>query len=113
MHGLPDLAIPGGVAVGLGRGDRSAGDGRPGGLLRVDDRVGAVTDNPDGEISDIEGDYGFFTPSSWWPLALGFSSALAFAGLAVGWWLFMIAFVIGCVSLVGWTFEHFKGDYAN
>ena len=40
-------------------------------------------------------------------------SALAFAGLAVGWWLFMIAFVIGCVSLVGWTFEHFKGDYAN
>ena len=70
-------------------------------------------DNPDGEISDIEGDYGFFTPSSWWPLALGFSSALAFAGLAVGWWLFMIAFVIGCVSLVGWTFEHFKGDYAN
>jgi len=38
---------------------------------------------------------------------------LAFAGLAVGWWLFMIAFAIGSVALVGWTFEHFKGDYAN
>mgnify|MGYP000896419924 FL=1 len=70
-------------------------------------------DNPDGEISDVEGDFGFFTPSSWWPLALGFSAALAFAGLAVGWWLFMIAFVIGCVALVGWTFEHFKGEHAN
>ncbi len=70
-------------------------------------------DNPQGEISDLEGDYGFFTPSSWWPLALGFSAALAFAGLAVGWWLFMIAFAIGCVALVGWTFEHFKGEHAN
>ncbi|MGV1009597.1 MAG: cytochrome c oxidase subunit 4 [Dermatophilaceae bacterium] len=70
-------------------------------------------DNPQGEIADAEGDYGFFTPHSWWPLWLGLSAAICFAGLAVGWWLFMIGVVIGPVALVGWTFEHYKGDYAN
>lgn len=70
-------------------------------------------DNPLGEISDQEGDYGFFTPYSWWPLWLGLSAAICFAGLAVGWWLFMIGAAIAPIAIVGWTFEHFKGDYAN
>jgi hypothetical protein len=70
-------------------------------------------DNPRGEIADAEGDYGFFTPHSWWPLWLGLSAAICFAGLAVGWWLFMIGVVIGPIALIGWTFEHYKGDYAN
>ncbi len=70
-------------------------------------------DNPSGEISDHEGDYGFFTPYSWWPLWLGASAAICFAGLAVGWWLFIIGAGFGIVSLVGWTFEHYKGEFAN
>lgn len=70
-------------------------------------------DNPLGEIADQEGDYGFFTPYSWWPFWLGLSAAIAFAGLAVGWWLFMIGAAIAPIAIVGWTFEHFKGDYAN
>jgi hypothetical protein len=70
-------------------------------------------DNPLGEISDHEGDYGFFTPYSWWPLWLGLSAAIAFAGLAVGWWLFMIGAAIAPIAIVGWTFEHFKGEHAN
>ncbi len=70
-------------------------------------------DNPDGEIADLEGDFGFFTPYSWWPLWLGLSAAILFAGLAVGWWLFMIGAAIGSVALVGWTFEHYKGEHAN
>ena len=70
-------------------------------------------DDPTGEISDQEGDYGFFTPYSWWPLWLGASAATCFAGLAVGWWLFIIGAGFGIVSLVGWTFEHYKGEFAN
>jgi hypothetical protein len=70
-------------------------------------------DNPEGLISDAEGDYGFFTPYSWWPLWLGLSAAGLFAGLAVGWWLFMIFAVTGAISLVGWTFEAYKGEHAN
>lgn len=70
-------------------------------------------DNPAGEISDQEGDYGFFTPYSWWPLWLGLAAAICFAGLAVGWWLFMIGAAIAPIAIVGWTFEHFKGEHAN
>ena len=70
-------------------------------------------DNPSALISEQEGDYGFFTPYSWWPLWLGGSAAICFAGLAVGWWLFIIGAGFGIMSICGWTFEHFKGEYAN
>ena len=70
-------------------------------------------DNPNALISEQEGDYGFFTPYSWWPLWLGLPRAICFLGLAVGWWLFIIGAFFGIVSLVGWTFEHYRGEYAN
>ncbi|MGI8718066.1 MAG: cytochrome c oxidase subunit 4 [Lapillicoccus sp.] len=70
-------------------------------------------DDPSAPISAQEGDYGFFSPYSWWPMWLGMSAAVCFAGLAVGWWLFIIGAFVGSVALVGWTFEYFKGEYAN
>ena len=69
-------------------------------------------DNPTGEIADQEGEYGFFSPHSWWPLALGGTAAICFLGLAVGWWLFIIGAAFGAVALVGWTFEYFRGPHA-
>ena len=69
-------------------------------------------DNPSGEIAEQEGDYGFFSPHSWWPLPLAGAAALCFLGLAVGWWLFIIGATLGVVALVGWTFEYFKGPHA-
>ena len=70
-------------------------------------------DNPNAHISEQEGDYGFFTPYSWWPLWLGLTAAICFLGLAVGWWLFIIGAFFGIVAVIGWTFEHYKGEYAN
>ncbi len=70
-------------------------------------------DNPAALISEQEGDYGFFTPYSWWPLWLGLTGAICFLGLAVGWWLFIIGAFFGVVALVGWTFEHYRGEHAN
>jgi hypothetical protein len=69
-------------------------------------------DNPSGEIAEQEGEYGFFSPHSWWPLALAATSAVCFVGLAVGWLLFIIGAAFGAVALVGWTFEYFKGPHA-
>ena len=69
-------------------------------------------DNPNGEIEEQEGDYGFFAPHSWWPLALGATAAVCFLGLAVGWWLFIIGAAFGVIALVGWTFEYFRGPHA-
>ena len=73
----------------------------------------APEDDPVGEITDNAGEYGFFTPYSWWPLWLGLSCAILFAGLAVGWWLFMIGVVIAGWALIGWVFEHYRGEHAN
>jgi len=69
-------------------------------------------DDPLGEIDDIQGDYGFFSPHSWWPLALAASAAICFLGLAVGWWMFVIGAVLAVPALVGWTFEYWRGPHA-
>ena len=70
------------------------------------------SDNPVGDIDDISGDYGFFSPYSWWPLWLGLSAAICFLGLAVGWWVFAIGAFFAVPALVGWTFEYWKGEHA-
>ena len=70
-------------------------------------------DNLLGNIDDESGEMGFFSPWSWWPLMLGASSALAFASLAVGWWMFFIALPIGLVSVVGFVYEYSRGAHAH
>jgi len=67
-------------------------------------------DDPRGLIADAEGDFGFFSPRSWWPLGLGMSALLLFLGLAVGWWVFIVGLVFAIIALLGWTFEYFRGD---
>lgn len=69
-------------------------------------------DDPEGDIADVEGEYGFFAPHSWWPFALGLSSALVFLSVAVGWWLVVLTLPIAAIATVGWTFEFFRGDDA-
>ena len=69
-------------------------------------------DDPLALISDAEGEYGFFSPHSWWPLALGASAAVVFLGLAVGWWLFIIGMSLATLATIGWTFEYFRGETA-
>ncbi|MBP6996772.1 MAG: cytochrome c oxidase subunit 4 [Phycicoccus sp.] len=69
-------------------------------------------DDPTASIDEIQGDYGFFSPYSWWPLWLAAAAALMFLGLAVGWWVFFIGLFVGVPALIGWTFEYWKGPHA-
>jgi hypothetical protein len=69
-------------------------------------------DNLEGEIADQTGDYGHFAPYSWWPLWLGLSTSVLVLGVAVGWWLVVVAFPFVAVAVVGWTFEYFRGARA-
>ena len=69
-------------------------------------------DNASGEIEDAEGNYGYFVASSWTPLWLAGSGAIMFAGLAVGWWLFIIGAFVGIVAVCLWVFESFSGEYS-
>lgn len=66
-------------------------------------------DNLQGEIPDAAGDYGHFTPYSWWPLWVGLSVTVLVAGLGIGWWLFICAAPFVVLSVIGWSLEHFRG----
>lgn len=69
-------------------------------------------DDPMGQISAAEGEYGFFSPHSWWPLAVAASAGVLFLGLAVGWWLAIIGLSLSALATIGWTFEYFRGEHA-
>lgn len=67
-------------------------------------------DDPRGEQYMQEGEYGFYSPHSWWPLALAASAIIVFLGLRLGLWLFLVGAVFGVLALIGWTFEYFRQD---
>jgi hypothetical protein len=71
------------------------------------------SDDPLGDIDEIQGEYGFFSPHSWWPLPLAASAALAFLGLAIGWWMVILGGLFACLALVGWVFEYWRGAHAH
>lgn len=77
---------------------------------RIDTRP---EDDPQAEIAAGAGELGVFAPYSWWPLAVAFSAAVAFAGLAVGWWLVLIGVPLVMLSTIGWVFEFSRGDHVQ
>jgi hypothetical protein len=77
---------------------------------RIDPRP---EDDEEGNIEDGAGDQGVYAPWSWWPLVLGLAAATGFLGLAVGWWVLYIGFMIGVIALVGWVFEFSRGQHAH
>ncbi|WP_454084311.1 cytochrome c oxidase subunit 4 [Georgenia sp. Marseille-Q6866] len=77
---------------------------------RVDPRP---EDNPVSDVDEHAGEIGVYAPHSWWPLVLGVAAALAFAGVAVGWWIFGIGIAVGVVGLVGHTYEFSRGPHAH
>lgn len=70
-------------------------------------------DDPQASIEAAAGEYGFFSPYSWWPLPLAATAAMVFLGLAVGWWLVVIGVALGALALVGWVFEYWRGAHAH
>jgi hypothetical protein len=67
-------------------------------------------DNKEADVADDAGELGFFSPHSWQPLALGIGGALAFLGVAVGWWLLYFSAPIILIGLWGWVFEYYRGE---
>lgn len=83
-------------------------------LWKTDRTQGTVPeDRLDANIEDGESEIGFFSPWSWWPFYLGIAGAMAFASLAIGWWLFFIALPLGLVGIVGFVFEYSRGQHAH
>jgi hypothetical protein len=70
-------------------------------------------DDNEGEIAEGTGEIGFFSPHSWWPFWLGLSGAVAFLGVAIGWWLVLIGMVAVLFSTIGFVFEYYRGHFSH
>ncbi|WP_158894940.1 cytochrome c oxidase subunit 4 [Amycolatopsis anabasis] len=67
-------------------------------------------DREDAEISDGAGELGFFSPGSYWPIAL--AACAAMGGLALAFfhvWMLVIAIVALLIAIGGLVFEYHTG----
>ena len=76
---------------------------------RIDPRP---EDSKVAEIAEGAGELGFYSPHSWWPLAVAFCAALTFTGIVFGWWLFIIGAIGAGLAVIGLVFEYYRGEPA-
>jgi Cytochrome c oxidase subunit IV len=101
--GTTALVLSGGLALAIGFY-----------LLRVNSRFGPrPEDRLDGEIADAAGEYGFYSPNSWWPLPTAASAAIMCTGFAFGWWLTVLGLFLLLASAVGFVFEYYRGYHVE
>ena len=74
-----------------------------------------VEDLEEADIDDGDPELGEFSPWSWWPIFLSGSCALALMGLAIGFnfWLSFLTIPLILVSIVGWVYEYYRGNFAR
>jgi len=84
-------------------------------LGKVHDSQGGelAEDRLDANIEDGDAEQGHFSPWSWWPIVLAGSASLVFLGVAIGPWIAFIGGGILIVSLVGWTYEYYRGYFSR
>ena len=73
---------------------------------RPEDRMNA-------EVDEADPEYGFFSPHSWWPLAIGASASIIGVGLIFAVWIIVFGVFLLVLSLVGWMFEYYRGEFAH
>ncbi len=82
------------------------------GLLsrRIDPRP---EDQKLGEIAEGAGELGFYPPSSIWPLFCAMTMVLVALAPIFGWWLLILAGMVAFITVTGWIYEFYRGDFAH
>ena len=70
-------------------------------------------DRKDAEIAESAGEIGFFSPTSWWPLAVASGAALVTLGLVFGWWLVGLGVIALMFTVIGMVFEYYRGEHSH
>lgn len=65
------------------------------------------------DIDDGEPEVGFFYASSWWPISLAAACSMIFLGIAIGPWLVLLSLPFLILTVVGWVYEDYRGQYAR
>jgi hypothetical protein len=83
-------------------------------LLFTARRVGTrPEDDPLAVVEDAEPDYGFFSPHSWWPIAVALATGVTILGLVFAVWLLILGVGLLMLTLVGFVFEYYVGEFAD
>ena len=77
---------------------------------RIDPRP---EDKKVGEIAEGAGELGFFAPHSKWPLFVSLTFVLVALAPIFGWWLAILGFGFGALTLSGLVYEFYRGDHAH
>lgn len=64
-------------------------------------------------VSADAGIQGSFAPYSWWPLYAAIGAGLSFLGVAAGWWLTALGFLVAMYGVIGWVMEFSRGQHAH
>lgn len=68
-------------------------------------------DRPDADIDEGSGVVGFFSPHSWWPLAVAAGAAVTALGVAFAEiWLMIVGGLLIILSVTGFVFEYYRGE---
>ena len=70
-------------------------------------------DKKEGEIAEGAGELGFFPPQSKWPFFVAVAFMLVCLGPVFGWWLTVLGFGFGGITLTGLLYEFYRGDHAH
>jgi hypothetical protein len=70
-------------------------------------------DRPDADIVEAAGEYGFFSPHSWWPLFTAASVALSALGIVFAWWLAIVGLMCVVITALGFVLEYYRGVHAT
>ena len=69
-------------------------------------------DRLDAEIDEADPEYGFYSPHSWWPLAVGFGTFLVVLGLVFAVWVIAFGVTVLMLAIIGWLFEYYRREFA-
>jgi uncharacterized membrane protein len=71
-------------------------------------------DEQEASVEDYAGEYGFFSPHSWWPLPIAVGAGtIALSLCFVSWWLILLGVVVTVFGAVGLLFEYQSGEFAR
>lgn len=83
-------------------------------VLFTSKRVGALPeDNEYALISDADSEYGFFSPHSWWPFAIGAATFVFVLGFVFARWMMVLGLVALMMAIYGLVFEYYRGQFAK
>ena len=77
-------------------------------------RVGTLPEDVEhARISDIDPDYGFFSPHSWMPLAIGLATWVFILGFVFARWMMVLGTLALVAAVAGLLFEYYRGEYVK